>query len=157
MNKILEVLQYFNALKYFENNISDLNDKALLKKILSILENKLEEFKIAVNNSYLTNLKEHGYEDINKELDRLRNYIKNFKKNIFNERELEEVLIFIQSIGEDFQEETSRTINYCLFEITEVLKNEMHEFYSVEDNLSIHSEYKEILGGNKNERSRNNT
>ena len=157
LNKILEVLQYFNALKYFENNISDLNDTALLKKILSILENKLEEFKIAVNNSYLTNLKEHGYEDINKELDRLRNYIKNFKKNIFNERELEEVLIFIQSIGEDFQEETSRTINYCLFEITEVLKNEMREFYSVEDNLSIPSEYKKILGGKKNERSRNNT
>ena len=158
LNKILEILQYFSALKIFENNISkSLHDKTLLKEILSLLENKLEEFKLVIRKTIYSNLEEHGYEDINKELDKLRNYIKNFKKNSFNKRELEDVFVYIRSAGEAFQETTSRDINYCLFVITELLKNEMRKFYSVEDNLSIPSEYKKILGGNKNERSRNNT
>ena len=158
LNKILEILQYFSELKIFENNISkSLHDKALLKEILSILENKLEEFKLVIRKTIYSNLEEHGYEDINKELDKLRNYIEKFKKNSFNKRELEDVFVYIRSIGEGFQETTLRDINYCLFVITELLKNEMREFYSVEDNLSIPSEYKKILGGKKNERSRNNT
>lgn len=159
LNKLLEILQYFKALKIFENNISvDLHDKAFLKEILSILENKLEEFKNTNRKTIYSNLEDHGYEDINKELDKLRNYIKKFKKNSFNKRELEDVFVYIGSIGEAFQETTSRDINYCLFVITELLKDEMHEFYSVEDNLSIPSEFKKLIKekGIKYEYKRNN-
>lgn len=152
LNKILEILQYFSALNSFYKNISDLlNDKDSIKYILSVLENKLEEFKEAVYNSIFTTLKDHGYEDMNFEVDKLRKFLKNYKKVSVNVKKFEEIMIFIQSIGESYQEETSRSINYCLFEITEVLKNELHEFYSVEDNLTIPSEYQKLLKkeGNK--------
>lgn len=152
LNKILEILQYFSALNSFYKNISDLlSDKDSVKCILSVLENKLEEFKEAVRHSIFTTLEDHGYEDMNFEVDKLRKFLKNYKKESVNVKKFEEIIIFIQSIGESYQEETSRSINYCLFEITEVLKNELHEFYSVEDNLSIPSEYQKLLKkeGNK--------
>ncbi len=152
LNKILEILQYFSALNSFYKNISDLlNDKDSIKYILSVLEKKLEEFKEAVYNSIFTTLKDHGYDDMNFEVDKLRKFLKNYKKESTNVKKFEEIMIFIQSIGESYQEETSRSINYCLFEITEVLKNELHEFYSVADNLTIPSEYQKLLKkeGNK--------
>ena len=152
LNKILEILQYFSALNSFYKNISDLlNDKDAIKYILSVLEKKLEQFKEAVYNSIFTTLKDHGYDDMNFEVDKLRKFLKNYKKELANVKKFEEILIFIQSIGESYQEETSRSINYCLFEITEVLKNELHEFYSVADNLTIPSEYQKLLKkeGNK--------
>lgn len=152
LNKLLEILQYFSALNSFYKNISDLlNDKDSIKYILSVLENKLEEFKEAVYNSIFTTLKDHGYDDMNFEVDKLRKFLKNYKKESTNVKKFEEIMIFIQSIGESYQEETYRSINYCLFEITEVLKNELHEFYSVENNLSIPSEYQKLLKkeGNK--------
>lgn len=152
LNKILEILQYFSALNSFYKNISDLlNDKDSIKYILSVLENKLEEFKEAVYNSIFTTLKEHGYDDMNFEVDKLKKFLKNYKKESTNVKKFEEIMIFIQSIGEAYQEETSRSINYCLFEITEILKNELHEFYSVADNLTIPSEYQKLLKkeGNK--------
>ena len=152
LNKILEILQYFSALNSFYKNISDLlTNKDSIKYILSVLENKLEEFKEAVYNSIFTTLKDHGYDDMNFEVDKLRKFLKNYKKESTNVKKFEEIMIFIQSIGESYQEETSRSINYCLFEITEVLKNELHEFYSVADNLTIPSEYQKLLKkeGNK--------
>lgn len=152
LNKILEILQYFTALNGFQKNISSLlNDKNSLKYILSVLEKKAEEFKEAVRLSIFSTLKDHGYEDMNIEIDKLRKFIKNYKKESTNVKKFEEIIIFIQAIGAAYQEETSRTINYCLFEITEVLKNELHEFYSVEDNLAIPSEYQKLLKkeGNK--------
>ena len=152
LNKILEILQYFSTLDSFYKNISDLlSNKDSVKCILSVLENKLEEFKEAVHHSIFTTLEDHGYEDMNFEVDKLRKFLKNYKKESVNVKKFEEIIIFIQSIGESYQEETSRSINYCLFEITEVLKNELHEFYSVEDNLSIPSEYQKLLKkeGNK--------
>lgn len=152
LNKTLEILQYFTALNEFNKNISDLlNDKNLLKHILSILEKKAEEFKEAVRSSIFSTLKDHGYEDMNLEIDKLRKFNRNYKKDSSDVKKFEEVMIFIQAIGESYQEETSRSINYCLFEITEVLKNELHEFYSVENNLSIPSEYQKLLKkeGNK--------
>ena len=152
LNKILEILQYFTALNSFQKNISNLlNDKNSLKYILSVLENKAEEFKEDVRLSIFSTLKDHGYEDMNIEIDKLRKFIKNYKKDSTNVKKFEEIIIFIQSIGAEYQEETSRSINYCLFEITEVLKNELHEFYSVEDNLTIPSEYQKLLKkeGNK--------
>lgn len=152
LNKTLEILQYFTALNEFDKNISDLlNDKNSLKHILSILENKAEEFKEAVRSSIFSTLQDHGYEDMNLEIDKLRKFIINYKKDSSDVKKFEEVMIFIQAIGAAYQEETSRTINYCLFEITEVLKNELHEFYSVEDNLAIPSEYQKLLKkeGNK--------
>lgn len=152
LNKALEILQYFTALNGFDKNISDLlNNINSLKYILSILENKAEEFKDSIQLSIFSTLKDHGYEDMNIEIDKLRKFIKNYKKESTNVKKFEEIIIFIQSIGEAYQEETSRSINYCLFEITEVLKNELHEFYSVEDNLSIPSEYQKLLKkeGNK--------
>lgn len=146
LNKILEILQYFSALNSFYKNISDLlNDKDSIKYILSVLENKLEEFKEAVYNSIFTTLKDHGYDAMNFEVDKLRKFLKNYKKESVNVKKFEEIMIFIQSIGVSYQEETSRSINYCLFEITEVLKNELHEFYSVDDNLTIPSEYQKLL------------
>ncbi len=152
LNRILEILQYFTALNSFQKNISNLlNDKNSLKYILSVLENKAEEFKEAVRLSIFSTLKDHGYEDMNIEIDKLRKFIKNYKKESTNVKKFEEIIIFIQAIGTAYQEETSRTINYCLFEITEVLKNELHKFYSVEDNLTIPSEYQKLLKkeGNK--------
>ena len=152
LNKILEILQYFSALNSFYKNISDLlNNKDSIKYILSVLEKKLEQFKEAVYNSIFTTLKDHGYDDMNFEVDKLRKFLKNYKKESTNVKKFEEIMIFIQSIGESYQEETSRSINYCLFEITEVLKNELHEFYSVADNLTIPSEYQKLLKkeGNK--------
>ena len=152
LNKTLEILQYFTALNEFDKNISDLlNDKNSLKHILSILEKKAEEFKEAVRSSIFSTLQDHGYEDMNLEIDKLRKFIRNYKKDSSDVKKFEEVMIFIQAIGEAYQEETSRSINYCLFEITEVLKNELHEFYSVENNLSIPSEYQKLLKkeGNK--------
>lgn len=153
LNKILEILQYFTALNGFQKNISSLlNDKNSLKYILSVLEKKAEEFKEAVRLSIFSTLKDHGYEDINIEIDKLRKFIKNYKKESTNVKKFEEIIIFIQSIGAEYQEETSRTINYCLFEITEVLKNELHEFYSVEDNLTIPSEYQKLLKKEENKK-----
>ena len=152
LNKTLEILQYFTALNEFDKNISDLlNDKNSLKHILSILEKKAEEFKEAVRSSIFSTLQDHGYEDMNLEIDKLRKFIRNYKRDSSDVKKFEEVMIFIQAIGEAYQEETSRSINYCLFEITEVLKNELHEFYSVENNLSIPSEYQKLLKkeGNK--------
>ena len=152
LNKILEILQYFTALNSFYKNISDLlNNKDSIKYILSILESKAEEFKESIRFSMFSTLKDHGYKDMNLEIEKLRKFIKNYKKDSADTKKFEEIMIFIQSIGEAYQEETSRSINYCLFEITEVLKNELHEFYSVEDNLSIPSEYQKLLKkeGNK--------
>ena len=152
LNKILEILKYFTALNSFYKNVSDLlNDKDSLKYILSILENKAEEFKEAVSSSIFSTLQDHGYEDMNLEIGKLRKFIRNYKKDSSDVKKFEEVMIFIQAIGEAYQEETSRSINYCLFEITEVLKNELHEFYSVENNISIPSEYQKLLKkeGNK--------
>jgi transcriptional regulator with XRE-family HTH domain len=145
LNEILETLQYFISIDKMEDYlIYCLDNKVSLDDLFSIIEKQFNEFTDKVSQSIFTTLYEHGADDLNIELDKLRKYCKNYKKGTSKKEDLSEILVFIQGTGEAYKEETYRTIKFCLFETTDLIKNEMEENYGKLNNLSIPSEYENM-------------
>ena len=60
-------------------------------------------------------------------------------------RDVEYILAFVYGIGKDYQEKTERAIKFCLFELSDRLARDLKTNYGKIDNISIPSEYKNLL------------
>lgn len=143
LNNLLENIQYFYNIDKLEDYLSySLENKKDLKSIYTLWDNSLKNLKFNLSQSIYSNIKES---DLSKELKQLKKYCTNYKKNTLNEKELNIILSTISSIGSYYYDETIRNLKFCLFEITELIKNNLSDSYKNNDIKELPEDYKKLI------------
>lgn len=145
LNNIMESIQYFYNIKSLEDYLYYcLENKKDLKSLYTILDNALNSFKENLSHSIHSSLQDDAYSELNKEFEKLKKYCKNYKKSS-DKNELNTLLTSISSLGSCYYYETERNLKFCLFEITELIKNNLYETNKIEDIETLPEDYKKLI------------
>lgn len=145
LNNMLETIQYFSNIdKLYDYIANCLNNSISLNNLINTLDEKRDILNNLISKSIFVPFKEHGIKDLDIELNKFKDFcnVSHSKKVIA--KDVEVVASFIAGIGKEYEELTQRTIQYCLFNITELLKNDLSNNYSKTFD-SIPSDYKKLL------------
>ena len=138
LNNLLENLQYFSNFCKLNQYILDcIKNSQPLDSLLEILDKKSKEFKKLVSNSIYIPFQEHGMKDLKIEINRFKTFCDSVHDSSITIKDVENVTAFIEGIGQEYQELTKRTINYCLFEATEIIKKDLEDNFGKFNNLSL--------------------
>lgn len=145
LNNMLETIQYFSNIdKLYDYIANCLNNSISLNNLINTLDEKRDILNNLISKSIFVPFKEHGIKDLDIELNKFKDFcnVSHSKKVIA--KDVEVVASFIAGIGKEYEELTQRTIQYCLFNITELLKNDLSNNYGKAFD-SIPSDYKKLL------------
>ena len=145
LNNMLETIQYFSNIdKLYDYIANCLNNSISLNNLINTLDEKRDILNNLISKSIFVPFKEHSIKDLDIELNKFKDFcnVSHSKKVIA--KDVEVVASFIAGIGKEYEELTQRTIQYCLFNITELLKNDLSNNYSKTFD-SIPSDYKKLL------------
>lgn len=156
LNNILETIQYFSNIdKLYDYIANCLNNSISLNDLINTLDEKRDILNNLISKSIFVPFKEHGIKDLDIELNKFKDFCSATHNKKVATKDVELVASFITGIGKEYEELTQRTIQYCLFNITELLKNDLSNNYGKTFD-SIPSDYKNLLKKEgKNERTRN--
>lgn len=145
LNNIMENIQYFYNIESIKDYLYYcLENKKDLKSLYTIWDNALNSFKENLSHSIHPTIKDDAYSDLNKELEKLKKYCKNYKKSS-DKNELNNLLTFISSLNSCYYDETERNLKFCLFEITELIKDNLYETNKIEDIKTLPEDYKKLI------------
>lgn len=145
LNSIMENIQYFYNIKSLEYYLYYcLENKKDLQTLYTILDNALNNLKKNLSHSIHSSLQDDAYSELNKEFEKLKKYCKNYKKSS-NRNELNTILTSISSLGSCYYDETERNLKFCLFEITELIKDNLYETNKIEDIETLPEDYKKLI------------
>lgn len=145
LNNMLETIQYFSNIdKLYDYIANCLNNSISLNNLINTLDEKRDILNNLISKSIFVPFKEHSIKDLDIELNKFKDFcnVSHSKKVIA--KDVEVVASFIAGIGKEYEELTQRTIQYCLFNITELLKNDLSNNYGKTFD-SIPSDYKKLL------------
>lgn len=156
LNSMLETIQYFSNIdKLYDYIANCLNNSISLNDLINTLDEKRSILNDLIAKSIFVPFKEHGIKDLDIELNKFKDFCNAAHNKKVTAKDVEGVASFITGIGKEYEELTQRTIQYCLFNITELLKNDLSNNYGKTFD-SIPSDYKNLLKKEgKNERTRN--
>lgn len=156
LNSMLETIQYFSNIdKLYDYIANCLNNSISLNDLINTLDEKRDILNNLISKSIFVPFKEHGIKDLDIELNKFKDFCNAAHNKKVTAKDVEVVASFITGIGKEYEELTQRTIQYCLFNITELLKNDLSNNYGKTFD-SIPSDYKNLLKKDgKNERTRN--
>lgn len=156
LNSMLETIQYFSNIdKLYDYIANCLNNSISLNDLINTLDEKRDILNNLISKSIFVPFKEHGIKDLDIELNKFKDFCNAAHNKKVTAKDVEVVASFITGIGKEYEELTQRTIQYCLFNITELLKNDLSNNYGKTFD-SIPSDYKNLLKKEgKNERTRN--
>lgn len=156
LNNMLETIQYFSNIDKLYGYIANcLNNSMSLNVLINTLDEKRDILNNLISKSIFVPFKEHGIKDLDIELNKFKDFCNATHNKKVAAEDVELVASFITGIGKEYEELTQRTIQYCLFNITELLKNDLSNNYGKTFD-SIPSDYKNLLKKEgKNERTRN--
>lgn len=146
LNNLYEVLEYFSSFEQLQSYIyNTLKEGKSLSKLIKLLEDKSMLVKEYIRESIYSGLDDHGVEDLQIEIKRFKDFCKKSNKETIAPRDVEYILAFVYGIGKEYQEKTERAIKFCLFELSDRLARDLKTNYGKIDNISIPSEYKNLL------------
>lgn len=156
LNSMLETIQYFSNIdKLYDYIANCLNNSISLNDLINTLDEKRDILNNLISKSIFVPFKEHGIKDLDIKLNKFKDFCNAAHNKKVTAKDVEGVASFITGIGKEYEELTQRTIQYCLFNITELLKNDLSNNYGKTFD-SIPSDYKNLLKKEgKNERPRN--
>lgn len=156
LNSMLETIQYFSNIdKLYDYIANCLNNSISLNDLINTLDEKRSILNDLIAKSIFAPFKEHGIKDLDIELNKFKDFCNAAHNKKVTAKDVEFVASFITGIGKEYEELTQRTIQYCLFNITELLKNDLSNNYGKTFD-SIPSDYKNLLKKEgKHERTRN--
>lgn len=145
LNNIMESIQYFYNIKSIEDYLYYcLENKKDLKSLYTIWDNALNSFKENLSHSIHSSIQDDAYSELNKEFDKLKKYCKNYKESS-NKNELNTLLTSISSLGSCYYDEIERNLKFCLFEITELIKDNLYETNKIEGIETLPKDYKKLI------------
>lgn len=145
LNSMLETIQYFSNIdKLYDYIANCLNNSISLNSLINTLDEKRSILNDLIAKSIFVPFKEHGIKDLDIELNKFKDFCNAAHNKKVTAKDVEVVASFITGIGKEYEELTQRTIQYCLFNITELLKNDLSNNYGKAFD-SIPSDYKKLL------------
>lgn len=156
LNSMFETIQYFSNIdKLYDYIANCLNNSISLNDVINTLDEKRSILNDLIDKSIFVPFKEHGIKDLDIELNKFKDFCNATHNKKVTAKDVEVVASYITGIGKEYEELNQRTIQYCLFNITELLKNDLLNNYGKTFD-SIPSDYKNLLKKEgKNERTRN--
>lgn len=146
LNNLLESIQYFYNIEKLEDYLYYcLENKKDLKSLYSIWNSEIDSLKNNLSKSIHSTINDDAYSDLTKELHQLKKYSETCTKKSLDRKKLNVLLDTISSLSSYYYDETERNLKFCLFEITELIKNNLTETYN-QTNIEILPEsYKKLI------------
>ena len=94
-----------------------------MKAIYSIWNTEIDTLKNNLSKLIQTTLNDDACLDLSNELNQIKKYCETCTKKSLNKNKLNVLLNTIGSLSCCYYDETKRTLKFCLFEITELIKN----------------------------------
>lgn len=146
LNKVLKSIQYFYNIEKLEDYLYYcLENKKDLKVLYSIWNTEIDTLKNNLSKSIHSTLNNYAYSDLSNELNQLKKYCKTCTKKSLNKNTLNVLLNTISSLSSCYYDETKRNLKFCLFEITELIKNNLIETYDQENIETLPEDYKKLI------------
>lgn len=146
LNNVLKSIQYFYNIEKIEDYLYYcLENKKDLKALYSIWNTEIDTLKNNLSKSIHSTLNDDAYSDLSNELNQLKKYCETCTKKSLNKNKLNVLLNTIGSLSSCYYDETKRTLKFCLFEITELIKNNLIETYDQENIETLPEDYKKLI------------
>lgn len=146
LNNVLKSIQYFYNIEKLENYLYYcLENKKDLKALYSIWNTEVDTLKNNLSKSIHSTLNDDACLDLSNELNQLKKYCKTCTKKSLNKNKLNVLLNTISSLSSCYYDETKRNLKFCLFEITELIKNNLIETYDQENIEMLPEDYKKLI------------
>ena len=146
LNKVLKSIQYFYNIEKLEDYLYYcLENKKDLKVLYSIWNTEIDTLKNNLSKSIHSTLNNDAYSDLSNELNQLKKYCKTCTKKSLNKNKVNVLLNTISSLSSCYYDETKRNLKFCLFEITELIKNNLIETYNQENIETLPEDYKKLI------------
>lgn len=146
LNNVLKSIQYFYNIEKLEDYLYYcLENKKDLKVLYSIWNTEIDTLKNNLSKSIHSTLNDDAYSDLINELNQLKKYCETCTKKSLNKHNLNVLLNTISSLGSCYYDETKRNLKFCLFEITELIKNNLIETYNQENIEILPEDYKKLI------------
>ena len=146
LNNVLKSIQYFYNIEKLEDYLYYcLENKKDLKALYSIWNTEIDTLKNNLSKSIHSTLNNDAYSDLSNELNQLKKYCETYTKKSLNKNRLNVLLNTIGSLSSCYYDETKRNLKFCLFEITELIKNNLIETYNQENIETLPEDYKKLI------------
>lgn len=140
---ILELKRFFT--ECLNNNIKELDC------IFKILDEKLKIYeRFVIHGDTSSKLDNNSYKELEKYIKKLKKYCVSYNKEITTSYdELFDILNEITEIGAESFQYTYKDLQFCQYQITELIRDNLHEILG--QNNELPSEYKKIINTMKKE------
>ena len=146
LNNVLKSIQYFYNIEKLEDYLYYcLENKKNLKVLYSIWNTEIDTLKNNLSKSIHSTLNDDAYSDLSNELNQLKKYCETCTKKSLNKNNLNVLLNTISSLSSCYYDETKRNLKFCLFEITELIKNNLIETCDQENIETLPEDYKKLI------------
>lgn len=146
LNNLLESIQYFYNIEKLEIYLYyRLENKKDLKSLYSIWNTEIDSLKNNLSKLIHSTINYDACSDLTKELNQLKKYCETCTKKTLDRKKLNVLLNSISSLSNEYLCETERNLKFCLFEITEFIKNNLNETYNKTDIESLPESYKKLI------------
>lgn len=146
LNEIYSVLQYFCNFRTLNPYIADcMNNSISLKNLEKLFDEKRNLLEDLIKKSLFIPFAENGIKEFDIELKKLKKFLKTKPTKKLDARDVENVSVFVEGISMEFSDQTERTIKYTLFEFTDLLKTDLEDNYGKMKNITLPSEYKNMM------------
>lgn len=146
LNNVLKSIQYFYNIEKLEDYLYYcLENKKDLKALYSIWNTEVDTLNNNLSKSIHSTLNNDAYSDLSNELNQLKKYCETCTKKSLNKNNLNVLLNTISSLSSCYYDETKRNLKFCLFEITELIKNNLIETYDQENIETLPEDYKKLI------------
>ena len=146
LNNVLKSIQYFYNIEKLEDYLYYcLKNKKDLKALYSIWNTEIDTLKNNLSKLIHSTLTDDACLDLSNELNQLKKYCETCTKKSLNKNKLNVLLNTISSLSSCFYDETKRNLKFCLFEITELIKNNLIETYDQENIEMLPEDYKRLI------------
>lgn len=146
LNNVLKSIQYFYNIEKIEDYLYYcLENKKDLKALYSIWNTEIDTLKNNLSKSIHSTLNNNAYSDLSNELNQLKKYCETCTKKSLNKNKLDVLLNTISSLSSCYYDETKRNLKFCLFEITELIKNNLIETCDQENIETLPEDYKKLI------------
>lgn len=146
LNNVLKSIQHFYNIEKLEDYLYYcLENKKDLKFLYSIWNTEIDTLKNNLSKSIHSTLNDDAYLDLSNELNQLKKYCETCIKKSLNKNNLNVLLNTISSLSSCYYDETKRKLKFCLFEITELIKNNLIETYNQRNIETLPEDYKKLI------------
>lgn len=146
LNNLLESIQYFYNIEKLEDYLYYcLENKKDLKALYSIWNSEIDSLKNNLSKLIHSTINDDVRSDLIKELNQFKKYCETCTRKSLDRKKLNVLLNTISSLSSEYLCEAERNLKFCLFEITEFIKNNLNETYNQTNIETLPESYKKLI------------